>query len=68
MRVTPYNCGPAANESEQKALEHIKTRLLSSPGDDEWILLTNLMFSVTHQLQSGEIDMVTIRTDRGTRH
>lgn len=30
------------------------------PGDDEWILLANLAFSVTHQLQSDEIDLVVI--------
>ena len=29
-------------------------------GDDEWVLLTNLAFSVTHQLQSDEIDVVAI--------
>ena len=30
------------------------------PGKDEWMLLTNLVFSVTHQLQSDEIDIVLI--------
>jgi hypothetical protein len=34
--------------------------LQSTPGDDEWVLLTNLAFSVTHQLQSDEIDIVAI--------
>jgi hypothetical protein len=60
MRVTVFPCGPAANESELKAVEHLKSRLQSAPGDDEWILLTNLAFSVTHQLQSDEIDIVAI--------
>jgi serine/threonine protein kinase len=60
MKVTLFACGPAANESEIKAFEHLKSRLQSTPGNDEWVLLTNLAFSVTHQLQSDEIDIVTI--------
>lgn len=60
MRVTLFPCGPAANESELKAFEHLKARLQSAPGDDHWVLLTNLAFSVTHQLQSAEIDVVSI--------
>jgi hypothetical protein len=57
MKVTLFPCGPAANESELKAFEHLKSCLQSAPGNDEWILLTNLAFSVTHQLQSDEIDI-----------
>jgi hypothetical protein len=60
MRVQVITCGPLANESERKAIEHLKQRLLSEPGDGEWILLTNLAFSVTHRLQSDEIDIVAI--------
>lgn len=60
MRARLVNCGPAANESELKAFESIKTRLLSEPGDEEWVLLTNMAFSVTHQLQSDEIDLIAI--------
>ncbi|MGQ4809409.1 hypothetical protein NKDENANG_02826 [Candidatus Entotheonellaceae bacterium PAL068K] len=60
MRVTRFTCGPAANESELKAFEHLRSRLQSIQGDDEWVLLTNLAFSVTPQLQSDEIDVVTI--------
>lgn len=60
MKVTLFSCGPAANESELKAFEHLKSRLESSAGDDEWILLSNLAFSVTHQLQSDEIDIIAI--------
>src|SRR5262249_14969695 len=52
MRVPVFPWAPAANESELKAFEHLKNRLISTPGDDEWALLTNLAFSVTHQLQS----------------
>ena len=60
MRVRVIPCGPVANESERKAIEHLKQRLQSEQGDDEWILLTNLAFSVTHQLQSDEIDIISI--------
>jgi hypothetical protein len=48
------------NESEVSAIEHLKSQLQNVGGDDEWIVLTNLAFSVTHQFQSDEIDMVVI--------
>lgn len=60
MKVCLIPCGPAVNESERKAFEQIKTRLISEPGDDEWLLLTNLAFSATHRHQSDEIDVVAI--------
>jgi len=60
MRVTVFPCGEAVNESEVGAIEHLKRQLQSAPGNDEWILLTNLAFSVTHQFQSDEIDIIAI--------
>ena len=60
MKTTIFACGPAANESELTAIEHLKTRLSSELGDAQWVLLTNLAFSVTHQLQSDEIDSIAI--------
>jgi hypothetical protein len=60
MGVTLFPCGPAANESELKSFEYLKSHLQSEPGNEEWILLTNLAFSVTHQLQSDEIDLIVI--------
>lgn len=60
MNVIHFSCEPAVNESELKACEHLKMRLQEQPGADQWILLSNLMFSVTHQLQSDEIDLVVI--------
>jgi len=60
MNVVLFPCGPAANESELKALEFLKSRLQSEPGGDNWILLANLAFSVTHQLQSDDIDLIVI--------
>ena len=60
MQVIPFPCGPAANESELKACTHLRSRLLGEQGNDQWVLLSNLAFSVTHQLQSDEIDLVII--------
>ena len=60
MKVHHVPCGPAVNESERKAFEQLKARLISEPGDDEWLLLTNLAFSATHRRQSDEIDIVAI--------
>ena len=59
-KVTLFHCGPAVNESERRAFQQLKSRLISVPGDDEWVLLTNLTFSATHRLQSDEIDVVAI--------
>ena len=60
MKVQVVPCGPAVNESERKAIEQLKERLRLEPGYDEWLLLTNLTFSATHQRQSDEIDIVVI--------
>ena len=59
MRVVHFPCGPAANESELLAIEHLKSRLVSAPGSDEWVLLSNLAFSA-NSLQADEIDIVVI--------
>src|SRR5690606_6607777 len=53
-------CGPAANESELKCFDFLKNRLVAEASDSEWVLLTNLAFAVTHQLQADEIDIVAI--------
>ena len=60
MRVVPVPCGPAVNESERLALEKVRAGLVSLPGDGRWYLLSNLMFSVNHQFQSDEIDLVAV--------
>ena len=60
MKVEVIHCGPFANESEQRAVIELKTRLISTLGDDQWLLLTNLAFSSTHRRQSDEIDIVAI--------
>ena len=60
MNCTHISCGPPINESEQKAIEHLKGRLQSVQGEDEWILLSNLAFSINHQVQSDEVDIVVI--------
>jgi len=60
MRVTVAPCGAAVNESEAAAIDHLKRHIQSTAGDGEWVLLTNLAFSVTHQFQSDEIDIIAI--------
>lgn len=60
MKVKHYPCGPAVNRSEVKAFDKLKTGIISLPGDEKWVLLTNLTFSVTHERQSDEIDIVVI--------
>ena len=42
MKVQVISCGPVANDSERKAIERLKTSLISELGDGEWLLLTNL--------------------------
>ena len=62
MKVIHFHCGPFANQSERTAFEHLRSRIESVLGasDDQWILLTNLTWSVTHQFQADEIDMIAI--------
>jgi hypothetical protein len=60
MKVTLFPCGPAANESELRAFLRLKGELQAEIGEGAWVLLTNIAFSVTHQLQSDEIDLVVI--------
>ena len=60
MNVRSFHCGPFANDSERKAFEHVRSRLESTRGDGDWVLLTNLAFSVTPRMQADEIDLVAI--------
>ena len=60
MKVSSFACGPFANDSERKAFENVRSRLESTHGDDAWVLLTNRAFSVTHRLQSDEIDLIAV--------
>ena len=60
MKVSSFACGPFANDSERKAFENVRDRLESTHGDDAWVLLTNRAFSVTHRLQSDEIDLIAV--------
>lgn len=60
MKVIVVSCGPTANASEELAIAHLRRHLETEPSDDEWFLLTNLAFSVTHRMQSDEIDIIAI--------
>ena len=44
-----HRCGPAVNESDRKASEHLKSGLIDEHGHGEWRLVTNLAFSTTHR-------------------
>ncbi|HQH71167.1 MAG TPA: nuclease-related domain-containing protein [bacterium] len=60
MKVQHIPCGSPANESERKAIAFLMNKLQAVPGDGEWILLTNWLFSITNRVQSDEIDMLLI--------
>ena len=60
MQVELVPCGPTTNESERTAIDKLKTGLISEPGQEKWILLTNLSFSSSPHRQSDEIDIVVI--------
>lgn len=60
MKVHHIPCGPPVNESEHKAFEHLKNGLRNQLGSEEWILLTNVNFSVSNKFQVDEIDVVAI--------
>ena len=60
MKADVICCGPAVNESERRAIQHLKTGLIGHHGEGQWLLLTNVAFSSTHRLQSDEIDIIAI--------
>ena len=60
MSVAVIPCGPAVNDSERRAIDKLRGRLISIPGDEEWRLLTNLRFSPNPRRQSDEIDIIAI--------
>jgi serine/threonine protein kinase len=66
MRIIVVPCGEVVNESEAAAIDRLQRELQNTgtpPGwdsDDEWILLTNLAFSLTNQFQSDDIDIIAV--------
>lgn len=58
MHVIP--CSPTVTGSERRAIERLRSGLIGYGDGGEWVLLTNLIFSVSPQLQSDEIDIVVI--------
>ena len=60
MKANVIHCGPFANESEQRAVDALKTRLIGQLGEVEWLLLTNLPFSTSDHRQPDEIDIIAI--------
>jgi serine/threonine protein kinase len=60
MKIKHIPCGPFANESERGAIELLKSKLAGIPGDQIWILLSNLAFSANGIGMSDEIDLVLV--------
>ncbi len=60
MRVKHIQCGPYANESEAKAVAYLKSKLDGLQGSGQWIILSNLPFSVSNAGTSSEIDIIVI--------
>src|SRR5712692_1609631 len=60
MKVISIPCGSFANESERQAFETVKQKLTAHPGNDEWIVLSNLPHSSSARHQSDEIDLLVI--------
>ncbi len=58
MHVIP--CSPTVTRSERRAIARLRSGLAGYRDGGEWVLLTNLIFSVSPQLQSDEIDIVVI--------
>jgi hypothetical protein len=60
MKVRHVKCGEFANESERQAFEAVKQKLIAQPGNEEWIILSNVSHSFSSQRPSDEIDLLVI--------
>jgi serine/threonine protein kinase len=59
-KVRLIQCGPFANESEQRAAQTLKAKLESLQGDGLWILFLNIEFSSQPNSRPEEIDIFAI--------
>lgn len=62
MKVDHVPCNPAVTQSELHAIDTLVSKLTSWSSGGQWILLTNVAFSVTHRMQSDQIDVVAVGT------
>ena len=60
MKVKVIQCGPYANESEQRAVETLEARLKALPGQGLWVLFANIEFSANPTSRPEEIDIFVI--------
>jgi len=61
QRITHVSCGAFANESERRALDYLKQRLISDESTGTWLLLSNLTISLQNNTpMPHEIDLVAI--------
>src|SRR6516225_1523113 len=60
MRVDHLPCGPFVNASEKRAFDLLSQKLKSEPGDSRFVILTNVICSVTGGGQPPEIDVIIV--------
>jgi Nuclease-related domain len=60
MRVDHLPCGAFVNASEKKAFDYIRARLQSELGNDRFLVLTNVVHSVSANAPADEIDMIIL--------
>jgi hypothetical protein len=60
MRVDHIPCGEFANDSERGAVDWLVAKLRAAPGDQRWILLSNVASSVNPSATPDEIDLIAI--------
>lgn len=53
-------CRPTVNQSELKAIKHLRLRLSSESGEGKWVFSKNLNLTATRRRQPEEIDVVAI--------
>src|ERR1044071_635029 len=58
MSFTHIPCGSPVNQSEERAIQHVKSLLSGDP--EQWIGLTNFALLTTHQRQPDDLDIVCI--------
>ena len=59
-KIEHIPCGEFVNESERKAVEHLKARLNSGAATQTWLLLSNVPSAVNDRAIPDEVDVIAI--------
>lgn len=59
-KIEHIPCGEFVNESERKAVEHLKTRRNSVSATQTWLLLSNVPSAVNDRAIPDEVDVIAI--------